>query len=817
MTQNTLAMNPSVCTGLAGVGLALSAVLSPMALAQSSFKDAMGAGVLKLDFDAGGDVYPVLIDTGDYNNDGYKDLLFGFSQFDDEVMVAAGQIDGQFEIVGPFSPNFSYEAMTAGDIDGDGTIEFVFRDGGRVNTLSSSTGSSQAEFPGNIMYFDDHPFDSTYGPQVFGGDIDGDGGTDFVFNTTNDRVLVRWSSRDQNQPYKEVLVPEIGDQNMIFPVEDYDGDGDLDILIYDQDSLKFILIEGTGTNSMGAVRVIDQVYPSVNGGDRPLFGQFDADAAIDMVIHDLSDRSVGIVLGFANAGSTLVDVSVDERLIPIGIEGDLDGSGMTDLIVLRTEVLPSQAAADVQGALFVDPLAGGSELVPMVFGVPFDGAGIFPRIQTPRLDSMDIDHDGDLDLIWMGYSIDGNGVRVTLNREGEVGVPQFGATYIQGRSGPLHVLAADVNGDGNDEAIVTGGSNARIYNLSDGTSQLVIGSSGAFMSAMADLDGDGAQELVVVGNNTVVKVYTIAADGSTGSSTIFPNPDGTTYQAVVVADFDLDGRDDLAVVNSSSGSIHFLRSIDGPTLELWARIEPLSESFIIKPAVMDFNHDGVMDLVVGDITHDLMLFYYNLGNGTFSLANTIASSSTYWLISKDVDLDGNQDLVAVDREYLLSVFFMDTNGQVDQIVQLNGVSQMVEVVAEDFVGDSLPDLSVATGGFNSLPAPLLWEQTSPRVFEMVAALPTNNAPGIAATDVNHDGVMDILTVSDYDRSLMIHWGTPEACLADLTGEGIVDFFDVSAFLQAFAAQDALADFTNDGIWDFFDVSAFLQAYAQGCP
>jgi len=815
MTRSSLAPSFLSVGRLVWLGMALPFVLSPMALGQSSFKHAMGAGVLKFDALSSVGFYPIMIDTGDYNNDGFKDLLFGYSQFDDEVMVATGQIDGQFEIVGPFLPN-NYEAMTAGDIDGDGTIEFVLRDGNRVKLLSSSVGTYKVEVPG-ALYIDDQPFDSTYGPQVFGGDIDGDGGTDFVFNTTNDRVMVRWSSRDQNDAYETVLVPGIGDQNMIFPIEDYDGDGDLDILIYDEDSLKFILIEGNGTNAMGAVRVIDQEYPSVTDGDRPLFGQFDADAAIDMVIHDLSDRSVGIVLGFTNAGSTLVDVSVDERLIPIGIEGDLDGSGMIDLIVLRTEVLPSQAAADVQGALFVDPLAGGTELVPMVFGVPFDGSNMFPRIQIPRVDSMDIDHDGDMDLLWFGNLFYGDRMLVTLNRDGEAGVPQFGATYIEGRPNPLHVLTADVNGDGFDEAIVTGSGNARVYNLSDGTSNVVTGSSGAFMSAMADLDGNGAQELVVVGNNTAVKVYTVGADGSTGSPIIFLNPDERTYQTVVVADFDLDGRDDLAVTNFSTGSVHFLRGIDGHRLELWARIDGVSSFTSVKPAAMDFNNDGSMDLVIGDMTNDVILFYQNNNDGTFSLMSTVVSGTPYWLISADVDLDGIKDLVVVDNSFLLNIYFMRADGQVDQTVQINYASQMVEVVAEDFVGDSLLDLSVATAGFGSGPAPVVWEQTSPRVFEAVAQLPTRDAPGIAAADVNNDGAMDILTVSNVDRSLMIHWGTPEACLADLTGEGIVDFFDVSAFLQAFGAQDALADFTNDGIWDFFDVSAFLQAYAQGCP
>lgn len=55
------------------------------------------------------------------------------------------------------------------------------------------------------------------------------------------------------------------------------------------------------------------------------------------------------------------------------------------------------------------------------------------------------------------------------------------------------------------------------------------------------------------------------------------------------------------------------------------------------------------------------------------------------------------------------------------------------------------------------------------------------------------------------------------CLADLTGDGALDFFDVSAFLTAFGQQDPVADFTDDGNFDFFDVSVFLQAFSAGCP
>jgi len=55
------------------------------------------------------------------------------------------------------------------------------------------------------------------------------------------------------------------------------------------------------------------------------------------------------------------------------------------------------------------------------------------------------------------------------------------------------------------------------------------------------------------------------------------------------------------------------------------------------------------------------------------------------------------------------------------------------------------------------------------------------------------------------------------CTADLNNDGVLDFFDISAFLTAFTAGDPVADFTGDGTFDFFDISAFLTAFSAGCP
>jgi len=75
--------------------------------------------------------------------------------------------------------------------------------------------------------------------------------------------------------------------------------------------------------------------------------------------------------------------------------------------------------------------------------------------------------------------------------------------------------------------------------------------------------------------------------------------------------------------------------------------------------------------------------------------------------------------------------------------------------------------------------------------------------------------------SPYDTGVLLEAclsiTTDTPCPADLDKNGSLDFFDVSAFLDAFASQVPVADFTNDDRFDFFDVSAFLDAFGAGCP
>lgn len=58
----------------------------------------------------------------------------------------------------------------------------------------------------------------------------------------------------------------------------------------------------------------------------------------------------------------------------------------------------------------------------------------------------------------------------------------------------------------------------------------------------------------------------------------------------------------------------------------------------------------------------------------------------------------------------------------------------------------------------------------------------------------------------------------KGCPADLAEPfGVLNFFDIAAYLALFNAQDPAADLNEDGLLNFFDLSTYLGLYNAGCP
>ena len=98
-----------------------------------------------------------------------------------------------------------------------------------------------------------------------------------------------------------------------------------------------------------------------------------------------------------------------------------------------------------------------------------------------------------------------------------------------------------------------------------------------------------------------------------------------------------------------------------------------------------------------------------------------------------------------------------------------------------------------------------------QLIQTVASLGTPRA-------VSNDGRM--LYLADGDAGLTILDAQPcwyNPCPADLIEDGLLDFFDIQAYLNAYSAGDGLADWNDDGQIDFFDLQRYLIDYSAGCP
>ena len=55
------------------------------------------------------------------------------------------------------------------------------------------------------------------------------------------------------------------------------------------------------------------------------------------------------------------------------------------------------------------------------------------------------------------------------------------------------------------------------------------------------------------------------------------------------------------------------------------------------------------------------------------------------------------------------------------------------------------------------------------------------------------------------------------CLPDLNNDSLLNFFDISIFIDAYQSENLLADFNGDTLFNFFDIAAYLIAFNEGCP
>jgi hypothetical protein len=198
---------------------------------------------------------------------------------------------------------------------------------------------------------------------------------------------------------------------------------------------------------------------------------------------------------------------------------------------------------------------------------------------------------------------------------------------------------------------------------------------------------------------------------------------GESPKAAGVADFDGDGRPDIALASRSpnGNAVYMLRNEGGMTFAASGPFAPPTPVDMnpCDVAVADLDADGRPDIVVsGGFTNTVTLMVLlNAGEGSFSPVTFLqpfgATSVGGHVCAADLDGDGDVDIItSSEYESSLHVFPNDGQGGFSEVITIPtgaGTAQLLDVADVD--GDGKPDFVIAHSTEDSSTVTVLRNET----------------------------------------------------------------------------------------------------------
>jgi len=706
--------------------------------------------------------------SGDFNGDGKKDLVT------------------QVETGARFSPTYSIAVVLG---NGDGTFQAP------VLTAVPSASSCST---------------------LIVGDVNGDG--------KDDLVVVNQSACSKGTSSIDVLISN-GDGSFTvgnnYPITDTNlpggvladttGNGKLDLVVVDQAvpaNVWTLLGNGNGT-----FQTPTSVALSGESGNGAVFTDLNGDGLLDLAVMDFSTNKLTIYLAtsattYASAVSYNTSDTVNDACSLTA--GDMTGDGKAEMVNANCKdntltVYVNNGDGTFQtGVYYADALSAPSGTTADLFPVAVSIA--------------DVNGDGKADII--SANDDAGDVTILLgNGDGTVNVPSIG--YATGGFPNFPPIVGDFNGDGNVDLVVADLEYSLVFlkGYGDGTFRSALDYYAPFTNgdpegvtvATGDFNGDGNPDFVL-GNccatQAGITVFLSRADGSLQPGVTYVSANASQQlKYVAVADFNQDGKLDIAAADANNNVVQIFNGVGDGTFTLGVSVTSgVSEDVAGGIISGDFNHDGFPDIAVAnfnDGTQDVAVLL-NDGTGNFVAAVTYPLSNSFsdvGMAAADLRSDGNLDLIVpITQGSVVAILLGHPDGTFDAEADLSIPSTAPFAAAVgDFNGDGKPDLAVTVSqdltngvevalgvGDGTFLAPVLYQATSQN-----QTFSTPLPAYIQTTDVDGDGHLDLVYTNSLNATVGVLFG-----IGDGTFDSPVEFP-----AGGFAYGLAIADVNHDGTPD----------------
>ncbi len=534
---------------------------------------------------------PSSINVADLNGDGHPDVLYGISTNTTESSTGSIHTllwqQGNSYTAGPVLtlPTDTNTLCRAGDLNGDGIVDLLCPS---VVTNGSSPATVSMVFFRGLG-------DGSFGPPVY-------------------------TSIPQ--------VPVVLTYPLISTFGDINGDGHMDVLVYDvQTTMNYVLL-GDGTGHFSFKNTFTDT------SELSILLDVNGDKKLDIV----SYAGPTVQLGRGDGTFTAVTPTGAATGYLGCTYGDLDGDGRPDAACTYSASSgPSLRVlhGNGDGTFSSSPLYDSSGKIPSGFAQLSNVLAI-----------QDVNRDGIPDI--MGASVDGWAIMVGQPGGGYAAPQHFDAGYLPYTIAPSQLYPSyaieDMDGDSYTDMVMAGPNAVQIsYGQADGGLKAPKASAvvepGAFLGhvAVGDFNGDKIPDVVATGGKNVTISFG-KGDGTFSAPVALPNgitdfstPDSTSSASILAGDFDGDGKQDIIATGLAAVADYeqyFFRGHGEGTFASPVMIVSGAPLFRgMNSPVVDVNGDGAGDILsistsfkTADPTH----IYFSLG-GTGGQFNTVST------------------------------------------------------------------------------------------------------------------------------------------------------------------------------------------------